>query len=183
MIGCSPASSLSSLSYQMANVGDPADAALLARSAVVGAESATPRVRALFLERVAWASARSRNRDATKRALDAVDDLFERSDGTGEPEWVYWLDRNEVNVMAGRCLIELGDPQAAEPLLAEAIDRYEPQHAREVALYGTWLAEAYAKAGTVDAARAALEKARDVSSGVNSSRLELRFRDVEQLVT
>lgn len=36
---------LSSLSYQMANVGDPADAALLARSAVKGANGSTPVVR------------------------------------------------------------------------------------------------------------------------------------------
>lgn len=173
---------LSSLSYQMANVGNPADAALLARSAVVGATSATPRVRALFLERVAWASARSRDHDGTKRALDAVDNTFEHSDGLDEPEWVYWLDRNEISVMAGRCLIELGRPQAAEPLLTEAIARYEPQHAREVALYETWLAEAYARTGAVDAAQATLAKARETSSGVNSGRLELRFRDVERLI-
>jgi hypothetical protein len=44
---------LSSLSYQMANIGNPADAALLARSAVKGARNATPIVRALLLERVA----------------------------------------------------------------------------------------------------------------------------------
>lgn len=173
---------LSSLSYQMANVGNPADAALLARSAVAGAESATPRVRALFLERVAWASARSRDSDGTKRALAGVDEAFAHSDGLNEPEWVYWLDHNEIKVMAGRCLIELGKPQAAEPLLAAAIAHYEPRHVREVALYETWLAEAYAKAGTVDVAQTTLAKAREVSTGINSSRLELRFRDVERVM-
>lgn len=102
---------LSSLSYQIANIGDPADAVLLARSAVKGVNGGTPIVRALLLERVAWASAHARDRDGTRQALDAVDDAYDaRSPATDEPEWVYWLDRNEIDIMAGRCLIELGDP-------------------------------------------------------------------------
>src|SRR5256885_7018119 len=53
----------------------------------------------------------------------------------------YWLDRKEIDVMAGRCLIELGDPASAEPLLSTAIASYAPEHAREVGLYRTLLAE------------------------------------------
>ncbi|GAA1224911.1 hypothetical protein GCM10009676_03260 [Prauserella halophila] len=174
---------LSSLSYQVANVGDPADAALLARSAVKGAHGATPVARALLLERLAWASARSRDHDSTRRTLDAVDDSYDQStDGTEEPEWVYWLDRKEIDVMAGRCLIELGDPTAAEPLLSAAIDAYNPGHAREVALYQTWLAESYARAGVVDAAQSTLTTARKTSQGINSTRLDRRITDIERLL-
>jgi transcriptional regulator with XRE-family HTH domain len=50
---------LSSLSYQIANVGKREDALLIARSAVTGAADATPVVRALLLERLAWAAAAS----------------------------------------------------------------------------------------------------------------------------
>ena len=174
---------LSSLSYQMANVGDPADAALLARSAVAGARDATPVVRALLLERAAWASARSRDADATRRTLDAVDDAYAaRSPDVDEPEWVYWLDRNEIDVMAGRCLIELGDPVRAEPLITQAVDAYAPEHAREVALYRTWIAEAYARSGELDAARSALRAARKAGDGVNSTRLAVRIDKVARLV-
>lgn len=174
---------LSSLSYQMANVGDPADAALLARSAVTGAGGATPVVRALLLERVAWANARSRDNDGTRRALDAVDDAYEaRSPGTEEPEWVYWLDRKEIDVMAGRCLIELGEPARAEPLISDAVAAYAPEHAREVALYRTWIAEAYARSGDLDAARVALRKARKTGEGVNSTRLNARVAHVARVV-
>ncbi len=170
---------LSSLSYQTANVGNPADAALLARSAVKGAANATPVARALLLERVAWASARARDRETAQRALDAVDDAYEsRSAGIDEPEWVYWLDRSEINVMASRCLIELGDPVAAEPLLSKAIDSYAPDHAREVALYRTWLAESYAQAGVLDAARYVLAKAQKAASKLSSTRLDRRVNDV-----
>src|SRR5439155_772249 len=102
---------LSSLAYQIANIGNRDDALLIARSAVTGATDATPLVRALLLERLAWAAARTHDTDTTRRALDAVDDAYaQRSAGIAEPEWVYWLDRAEIDVMAGRCLIELGAP-------------------------------------------------------------------------
>lgn len=173
---------LSSLSYQMANVGKPRDAALLASSAVQGVEDASPVVRALLLERVAWASARNKDHVATRRALDSVDEAYEnRSPGINEPEWVYWLDRREIDVMAGRCLIELGNPIAAEPLLSHAIDSYDTDHAREVALYLSWLAEAYAKSGIADAARDALNRARETARGINSARLDLRLTQVGSL--
>lgn len=174
---------LSSLSYQIANVGDPADAALLARSAVKGTRNATPTVQALLLERVAWASARARDREGSRRALDAVDDSYEqRAAGIGEPEWVYWLDRKEINVMAGRCLIELGDPVQAEPLLSAAIAAYTLDHTREIALYQTWLAESYARSGVADAGWATIELARKSARGVNSARLNRRIAEVERLL-
>jgi transcriptional regulator with XRE-family HTH domain len=174
---------LSSLSYQIANVGSPADAVLLARSVVKGAGTATPVVRALLFERMAWASARAQDREAARRALDAVHDSYEsRSPGIDEPEWVYWLDRREIDVMAGRCLIELGDPVAAEPLLSSAIDAYTPEHAREIALYRTWLAESYARAGAVDAARHVLNKAQVTAGQLSSARLDRRVNDVARLL-
>lgn len=86
--------------------------------------------------------------------MEAVDNAYEeRTPGVIEPEWVYWLNRTEIDVMAGRCMIELGNPTAAEPLLTNAIISYPTDHAREIALYLSWLAEAYLKAGTLDAAR------------------------------
>ena len=174
---------LSSLSYQIANVGKPQDAALLARSAVKGAVNASPVVRTLLLERVAWASARSRDLDGTRRTLDAVDDSYEnRSPEIVEPEWVYWLDRKEIDVMAGRCLIELGSPHTAEPLLTSAIGSYDAAHTREVALYLSWLAEAYARAGVIDAARDTLDRARKTAQGIKSARVELRISEVAELL-
>jgi hypothetical protein len=49
---------LSCLAYQIANIGKRADALLIVRSAVKGATEATPVVRALLLERLAWAATR-----------------------------------------------------------------------------------------------------------------------------
>jgi transcriptional regulator with XRE-family HTH domain len=174
---------LSSLSYQTANVGDPGDAALLARSAVKGAGNATPVVKALLLERVAWASARAQDSEGARRALDAVDDSYERRcDSFTEPHWVYWVDRREIDIMAGRCFVELGDPHAAAPLLSDAIAGYQVEHTREVALYQTWLAESYTKAGALDAGRETIAHARKSGESVNSPRLEARINEIEQLL-
>lgn len=171
---------LSSLSYQTANVGDPRDAALLARSAVRGASGASPLTKTLFLERVAWASARSQDSESTLRALDAVNDSYESRQeiSCAEPHWVYWLNRPEIDVMAGRCLVEIGKPFDAALLLSSAIAGYRPEHAREVALYRTWLAEAYVKAGELDAAGEALTLARKSSENINSTRLNSRISEV-----
>jgi len=170
---------LSSLSYQIANIGKPDDALLIARSAVTGAAHAPPVVRVLLLERLAWAAARVHDADATRRVLDAVDDTFdERRDTTVEPEWVYWLNRAEIDIMAARCLIELGMPAAAEPLLTRALGSYNPAHAREVALYQTWLAEGHARSGDLDAARAILDRA----AVADSVRVQRRVAAVTHLV-
>jgi transcriptional regulator with XRE-family HTH domain len=175
---------LSSLSYQMANVGDPNDAALLARTAATGAErDATPVVRALLLQRIAWPSARSRDREATIRALEVTDDVYEsRSSGVLEPEWVYWLDRGEIEAMGGRCYVELGEPARAQPLLTHAIDNYPSGHDREVALYRTWLAESHIMNGHMDAAESVLDLVKRAADDVHSSRLDRRLAEVEQLL-
>ncbi|WP_238412464.1 helix-turn-helix domain-containing protein [Saccharothrix deserti] len=173
----------SSLSYQIANVADPRDALLLARTAVTGARRATPVVRTLLLERVAWASAKTKDRDGTLCALDAVDDTYEqRSTGIEEPEWVYWLNRAEIDVMAGRCMIQLGAPDKAEPLLSGAVATYPEGHSREVALYLSWLAESYARTGALDAATATLERARGYAARMPSTRTDDRFDAVEKLL-
>jgi Helix-turn-helix domain len=174
---------LSCLAYQIANIGKREDAHLIARSAVKAATGATPVVRALLLERLAWAAARLKDHDTTRRALDAVDDAYERrSPGTQEPEWVYWLDRTEIDVMAGRCLIELGKPSDAEPLLNRALAAYNSSHLRETGLYQTWLAEGHARAGDLDAARATLDQARTIAAHMDSARLQRRINAIDTLI-
>ncbi len=174
---------LSCLSYQIANVGRREDALLIARSAFKGAVGATPAVRALLLERYAWAAARLRDASTTRRVLDAVDDSYEqRSADICEPEWVYWLNRAEIDVMAARCAIELGTPAQAEPLLTRALAGYNCEHIREVALYQTWLAESYAKTGDLDAARVTLGFAQTAADRADSARLQRRVTAVSSLI-
>ncbi|ABW12068.1 hypothetical protein Franean1_2638 [Parafrankia sp. EAN1pec] len=141
---------ISTLSYQFANQHDPRTAILLARTALRGAEnSATPATLALLYERIAWAHAKAGDRSATEKALAAVERHYDQRRPDDEPTWVYWLDDNEIQVMAGRCYVELGLPQHAEPLLVDAVARCDEDHAREAALYRSWLAEAYLQTGDI----------------------------------
>jgi hypothetical protein len=73
---------------------------------------------------------------------------LERAAGEEDPDWVYWVSRDELDVMAGRCFAELRRPLKAEPLLSSVLGRYDATFARERSLYLTWLAD------TVNSARA-----------------------------
>ncbi len=135
------------------------------------------------LERLAWAAARMKDPDITRCALDAVNDAYEqRSPGIPEPEWVYWLNRAEIDVMAAGCMIELGEPADAEPLLQGALAVYNTDHVREIALYQTWLAEGHARSGDLDAARVTLDLANDAATRAESARLQRRIAAVAKLI-
>jgi transcriptional regulator with XRE-family HTH domain len=177
------ASNLSSLAYQIANVGDPREAELLARSAVRGANgAATAGARALFLERLAWSQARSGEADAAARTLDAVDDAFSTSDAGQEPAWVYWLNAEEIDVMRGRVWTQLELPLRAVPALDHAIHAYVSDSPREKALYLTWLAEALLQGHEVDRAAAVAAQAAELSSGAGSDRATQRVTGLRRLL-
>jgi tetratricopeptide (TPR) repeat protein len=172
---------LSSLAYQTSNVGRPDDAVLLARAAVSGARGAEGRPRALLLDRLAWASARAGDRRSADRALDEADEAYgNRTDG--EAEWTYWLDRGEMDIMRARCMTELRRPLKAVPLLESILDGYPADRVRETALYRSWLAEAYAQANEIDAARETYAEAAALAAGVRSERLHARLRTLAALI-
>ena len=78
---------ISTLSYQLANTGNPRQAALLARTAYAGARhSATATTKALLLERVAWADAKSGDIVSCERALGQVEDNFNHAEPEDDPE-------------------------------------------------------------------------------------------------
>jgi transcriptional regulator with XRE-family HTH domain len=169
---------ISTLSYQVANVGQPREAVLLAMTACQGAgPTATATTRALLLERIAWANARLGDRQATLRALGDVDETFTENDPELDPAFTYWLNRDEIDVMTGRCLTQLHQPDHAIELLTHAVDRYDATHERELALYLSWLAQAQVYAGNVEeAAAAALRALRLAATGSSvrsTQRLEL----------
>lgn len=162
---------VSTLAYQVANIGNPHEAVLLARSAQSGAGAhAGATTRALLGERVAWAHARAGETRHTERALALVDSEYDQRRPADDPSWVYWLDPDEVTVMAGRCYVELGQPDRGIPLLTGVLDRYDERQARESALYTSWLAEAHLQAGDVDHAAHLAGRTLDLSSSTSSSR-------------
>jgi len=173
---------LSSLSYQVANTGRPRDAVLLARSAACGARAvATPRTRALLADRAAWAHTKAGQQREAERALgDADDALADVRPGDPDPDWVYWVDRDELDVMAGRVYTELRRSLRAEPLLRSVLARYDQARARESALYLTWLADTYIHAGEIEQAAATAGRALQLAAQVNSARASARVDQVRR---
>jgi transcriptional regulator with XRE-family HTH domain len=143
----------STLAYHLTNTGRASDAVLLAQSAVAGSGAAsTATTKALFLERLAWAHAKAGDDHQTERILSAVEDSYADRNPEDDPPWTYWLTPDEVDVMAGRCYVELRRPERARPLLERALSSYGEDRPRETALYTSWLAEAHLQAGGVDEA-------------------------------
>jgi outer membrane protein assembly factor BamD (BamD/ComL family) len=93
------------------------------------------------------------------------------------PDWVYWLNREEIDVMAGRCYTELRQPTKAENLLTGAIARYDQTLIRENSLYLSWLAEDYVQLGDVDQAAEIASRMAALTAGTNSARTDTRVRN------
>ncbi|RZU49488.1 hypothetical protein EV385_1238 [Krasilnikovia cinnamomea] len=170
------ANNLSSLAYQVANVGDAREAVTIAKSACVGARrAASATVRALLAERVAWAEARAGDAAAAERALGTVEEQYEHRRPADDPIWVYWLDEGEIDIMAGRVWTQLRRPLRAVPILERATAGYGEETGRETGLYLTWLAESLLQANEVERAAEAATRALRLSRKAGSSRVTERL--------
>jgi tetratricopeptide (TPR) repeat protein len=163
---------ISSVAYYLTNQGRLTEAVTAARSAVTGAADScvTPTVQALLRERLAWAHANLGEVAATEAALDQVDLDYDQRDPEQDPEWIYWLDRDEIDVMAARCMAALGQPERAVETLAPIVARYDANKTRELALYTSALARAHLDAGHIDQAAAIALRVADLASSTSSSR-------------
>jgi transcriptional regulator with XRE-family HTH domain len=162
------ANALAFLAYQER---DPHAAVHIAlRSCHTAGTDAPPSARALLHERRAWAHALAGETAETERALEAaVSALAEHTDAP-QPDWAAWVDHTELGIMTGRCWAELGRPLRAVPVLEQALAGFDDTHARDKALYMTWLASAYMAAGEVEQAAQTATRVLTLSAGVASVR-------------
>lgn len=151
-----------------------------ARSCAMAGPDAAPGVRALLSERLAWAHAVAGHADETERALDTAQTALAEIDGTPQPDWAAWVDETELQIMSGRCWTELRRPLRAVPTLEAALAQYDDSHARDKALYLSWLADSYLAAGEIEQAARVISRALDLSSGVASVRPRERLVPVLQ---
>ncbi|MEU8085411.1 helix-turn-helix transcriptional regulator [Micromonospora sp. NPDC049101] len=156
------------LAYQQLALGRPA--ADTATAACDAAVAATPTVRALLHLRAAWAHAVAGNADAADRQLAQGTTCLSEHDDRPEPDWVYWVDDVEGEIMTGRCWTVLHRPMRAIPVLERALARFDDTHSRDKALYLSWLADAYLDANEVEHACATAAAAVRLAGGVGSVR-------------
>ncbi|WP_433497304.1 transcriptional regulator [Sphaerimonospora sp. CA-214678] len=170
---------LGSLAYQTANIGDPHEGVTLAHAALKAAGPHAPaRARALAWDRVAWAHVRVEEIEPAIRALGEASTALEQHGGEDEPAYLYWVDTNELQIMEARAYTELRRPLRAVPVLTDVLARYDTTHARELALYLSWLAAALADANEPEEAARAARRMFDLSKDVASDRTTRRHRVV-----
>jgi tetratricopeptide (TPR) repeat protein len=166
---------LAFLAYQRINGDRAAGVATAEQSCHTAGPDAPPGVRALLHERLAWAYAVAGQVTETERALSAAATALNDGDGTPQPDWVAWVDRDELQIMTGRCWTELRRPLRAVPVLQDVLARYDDTHARDKSLYLSWLAESYLAAREVEQAATIASRALDLSAGVASVRPRQRL--------
>lgn len=160
---------LAFLSYQQPASGHPATETASAACETAGA-SASPRVLALLHLRAAWAFAVAGDAPAVDRHLGLGTTWLAQHDDRPEPDWVYWVDGLEGQIMTGRCWSVLRRPVRAIPVLERAIAAFDDTHARDKALYLSWLADAYLDANEIEHACATAASAIRLATGVASVR-------------
>ncbi|MEK2475440.1 MULTISPECIES: helix-turn-helix domain-containing protein [Streptomyces] len=177
-----------SLAYQLSNTGQERVGLDLARAALAEAGPDAPsKTRALFFDRVAWAHARAGEAQPAMQALGQAHDALSKADEDA-PRWAYWVSTEELEVMDARVFTELHRPLRAVPLLTDVLSRYDATHAREVALYRSWLAVALADANepeqAAEEARRVVSASADMASDRTASRARVvlqRLRDFEEV--
>nr|WP_145490531.1 MULTISPECIES: helix-turn-helix transcriptional regulator [Streptomyces] len=168
-----------SLGYHLTNSGREREGLELAKAAVAEAGPDAPATtRALFLDRVAWAHTRAGEAQPALRALGEAHAALDATGGPPAPTWAYWVNREELEVMDARVFTEMRRPLRAVPLLQDVLGRYDATHAREVALYRSWLAVALADANEPEQAAEEARRVIDTSGDLSSERTAERARTV-----
>ncbi|MHA6759886.1 XRE family transcriptional regulator [Streptacidiphilus sp. PAMC 29251] len=163
---------------------DPRAAVVTAVESCHRAGPAAPaQVRALLHERLAWAHAINGNAVETERSLGIAEVALSSLDDTPQPDWVAWVDHNELSIMTGRCWTELRRPLRAVPVLEQVLAGFNDTHARDKALYSCWLAESYLAAGEIEQAADVTSRVLDLSAGVASVRPRERITPVLRQLT
>ncbi|MGW7366537.1 helix-turn-helix domain-containing protein [Streptomyces sp. NPDC054841] len=169
-----------SLAYQYSNTGNAKESLTLARAALEAAgDDAPPKARALYLDRIAWAHTQANEAQSAIRALgQASESLANDSEARESPQYLYWVEAGELQVMESRVYTELKKPLRAVPLLREVLARYDATHTRELALYLSWLAVALADANEPEEAATTAQRVILLSADIASERTAERVKVV-----
>lgn len=171
------ANALTFTSYQQISTNRTGSEIAAAACKLAGPE--TPRtVEALLYERLAWAHAVEGSARGAEHALARAESALNRDDDAPQPDWSAWVDTDEVSIMSGRCWAELRRPLRAVAALEGALSRFDDNHARDKALYSTWLADAYVDAQETEQAAQVIHHCLDIVEGVGSPRPQQRAQEV-----
>ncbi|MFE7130883.1 XRE family transcriptional regulator [Streptomyces sp. NPDC057638] len=166
-------------SIQHYSVGNPRDADAMIRTAQAAVRGhSTPVVDAMLSARQARALAKAGDTRACYRALNDALDHLSAGRRDNDPAWAYWVEKSEIDMLTGSCLLDLGRPAAAQTKFAEADAAYGPGYVRTHALYLSRMASSQYQQGAVDAACDTGMQALNLLETLNSGRSTDHVRDL-----
>lgn len=163
---------MAAMSLQAASHGAGREAVELAQAAqrVANAEGSA-RLLSLLASREARGHALAGDAQASGVALARAESLLEEDDGSG-PEWLAFWGPADFHCAVGSAHMDLGAARAAERAFRSAIAVTPEHYARNRALYGGYLAEAFIAQGAIEEAA---DAATSAMSGVSSGRLRSKM--------
>lgn len=164
---------LACLSLQATYEDNPNDALALARAAQDACRgTGTPRVMAMLSMREAFAHAALPEKSGCHIAISNSHASFENiNDADRDPTWVTYFDETKLLADTGIALSRLGDHQAAEPLIGNALDRQNPSNTRTLAFHTFWLSKTHLQAGNLDQALGTATRVLEFATSVDSARI------------
>jgi tetratricopeptide (TPR) repeat protein len=162
------------MAIQTYSTGNPHDAVGLVRTAQgQAAHHTTPRMKAMLHARTARALSKTNHGQyACARELDLARDAFAQGPHDDDPPFNYWMTAGEIEMLAGSCALDLGEPARALTYFdaAHDADYSVGGYVRDQALFLTRRAEALLALGQVEEACATARDAFEQSGGVDSTR-------------
>ncbi|MFD4904126.1 hypothetical protein [Kitasatospora purpeofusca] len=176
---------LACLSLQATYQDRAGEAITLVRAAQDAArhDGGTPRLMAMLSIREAFGHASAHDQQATHLAINEAQHHFERiNPSDDDPPWVHYFDRTKLTVDTGIALGQLGDADAAEPLITEALRNEPAANLRGRAFHSFWLARTQLTRRQVEAACRTAGEALDLAATVDSPRVTAHLQEFRHLL-
>lgn len=165
---------LAFMAIQAYSAGDPRDAVALGQAAREQVtRRTTARVCAILHARTARALSKTPGgRAGCARELTAARDAVAAGPSDDDPAWSYWVTPAEIEMLAGSCALDLGDPRQALRCFGAArdADYNDSGYVRDNALFLTRAAEAHLALGNVTEACGLASQALTQNTDIESAR-------------
>ncbi|MFD4634857.1 helix-turn-helix transcriptional regulator [Streptomyces sp. NPDC058284] len=166
---------MSDLAYQATWLKEPKTAAEILESAVTRTEH--PAARSLLHLRLARARAALGEAQACRSSLSAAERELARTAGEA-PAWCSWMSPADLLVDSGQCLLDLGQPERAHQLIGEGMALLPGARDKIRAVFLTYEAGSFLKAGEADQAAAAASQSLTLSSKIGAPRCVSLVREL-----
>ncbi|MGP8298148.1 helix-turn-helix transcriptional regulator [Streptomyces inhibens] len=167
---------LSDFAYQATWLKNPKDAADILQSALH--RTRHPAARSLLSLRLARAQAALGDARACRGSLSSTERELGAVAGEPSSAWCTWMSPADLLVDSGQWLLDLGESQRAHRLIANGRDLLPRARTKTRAVFLTYEAGSYLRAGEVDQAAAAAKESLALAARIGAPRCITLVRDL-----